>query len=82
MILATFQKNISAVTSLKNKAMADLSFEEYSNAFKKMLINRYFWNVSDAYQFDIEKLKITYNEGLNKYDAYFRLFKIKQDLFE
>lgn len=60
--------------------MAELTFEEFLNSFKKMLINRYFWSVSDAYHFDSEKLKECYKDGLDKYHAYFKIFNVEQDL--
>jgi hypothetical protein len=60
--------------------MADLSFDEFLNAFKKMLINRYFWSVNDAYHFDSEKLKAPYHEGLDRHHAYFKIFNIEQYL--
>jgi hypothetical protein len=62
--------------------MADLNmtFEEYVGIFKSMLVKRYFWSVNDAYHFDSEKLKESFNKGLDRHYAYFKIFDVKPDL--
>lgn len=56
------------------------TFNEYLEGFKVMLVRRYQWSVTEANQFNSEELKKCFDEGLNKYHAYFKIFNVEQDL--
>jgi len=56
------------------------TYEEFLEEFKIMLVKRYFWTVTDASKYENEELNKCYEEGLNRYQSYFRIFNVDQDL--
>jgi len=56
------------------------TFNEYLEDFKIMLVRRYQWSVTKASQFNSEELEKCFVNGLDKYSAYFKIFKLEQDL--
>lgn len=61
---------------MKNKK----TFDQYLEEFKVMLVRRYQWSVTKASLFKSEELKDCFKNGLDKYQAYFKIFNVKQDL--
>lgn len=55
-------------------------YPEFLEEFRVMLIRRYQWTVTEASQFNSEKLKQCLVEGLDKHQSYFRIFEIEPDL--
>lgn len=59
---------------------AEVTFEEYVEQFKAMLVKRYNWSVTKASEYNSPALDETYKEGLSVRDAYFKIFNVEQDL--
>ena len=57
-----------------------LTFKEFKNSFQKTLINRYFWTVKKASEFEHPNLEKCYKEGKDKHEAYFEIFGVEPDL--
>ena len=53
---------------------------DFVNTFKKMLVCRYNWTVAKANEFSSPELLVAYNEGLNKHQAYFKVFNVQPNL--
>ena len=56
------------------------SYNQYLEEFKVMLVRRYQWSVTKASQFNSEELKVCFKNGLDKHQAYYRIFNVEQDL--
>ncbi len=56
------------------------SYSEFLEEFKVMLVKRYQWSVSKASQYNSEELKKYFEEGMDKHESYFKIFKIESDL--
>lgn len=56
--------------------MADLNitFEDYVESFKCFLVKGYFMNVTEASNFDAEKLRESFELKLHRDDAYYKVF--------
>jgi len=48
----------------------NITFIEYCDGFKSMLVKRYNWKVADANVFDVQKIQGCFERGLSKYEAY------------
>ncbi len=59
---------------------AEVTFEEYIEQFKVMLVRRYNWSVTKASGYNPLALDETYKAGLSVRDAYFKIFNVEQDL--
>lgn len=57
------------------------TFSNFVWAFKQMLVCRYNWGVDEAAQFDVSQIEPYYNRGMDKYETYFTLFNVEQDLY-
>lgn len=54
-----------------------MTFEEYLESFKCMLVKRYNWSVTNAYKYKSDILNKYYNNNMHFLDAYFKIFNIE-----
>lgn len=59
----------------------ELTLVEYIEWFKRILIKRYNWSVSDAHNYNNEDLVKYHSERLEPHYAYFKIFNVERDLY-
>lgn len=57
-------------------AELNMTFDQYVEWFKSLLVDHY-WTVTQAYDFDGEKLRESYKLNLHKDEAFERIFNQK-----
>lgn len=57
-----------------------MTYKDYLNNFKRMLVTRYQWSVEEANNFDSDTLKDCFNARLDKYQAYYTIFNKENEL--
>lgn len=59
--------------------MSNISFEQYLEQFKVMLVRRYNWTVTDAAAYNDNRLVEAHKKGFSVREAYWEIFDVSQD---
>ena len=59
---------------------SEIAKAEFIESFKKMLVRRYNWSVKNANDFHSPELEQAFTDGLDKHQAYFKIFNVDQNL--